>query len=320
MKKLFDAQVNVGRSAIGPDCDMDTYLTHMQNRTTAVMLIPTPSHDHIYGDGTREISCMWEDNDGAVTYSVRRQRNGRQMEINPTNPYFDFNGAIIEQARVLTARTGIEFYVAAKCHPVLDSPERFEETLRAPEVRAIKIHGLATHTTPAQIPAWLPDLSKRTGVPFFIHTDYHQASTTATPMELLMSANTSKKWYAWVKEHDARAYLAHGLRLDLETLAAVSNDLNILIGIGPASLLQTEQDRLLVRTDNYLQTLLASTNPQRIAFCTDYRWNVWERQQWNNLDWSSDERTIETARQLGFSQENINGILHDNAEKFFMRN
>jgi hypothetical protein len=318
MTLLFDAQVNYGRSAIGPNCDMNIYLSAMRGLVSDVLFIPSPTHDHLYDDGTREISCLWELVNGKPLYTMRTERNDIiTTTTNPVNPYERFNREVIRKAEELTAQEGIRFSVAIKHHPLLDTKKTIRDLLYSNTVKAIKIHGIATHTAPGDVQPWLAPLAREADVPLFIHTDYSAPHTTSA-LQNMMKRNTARAWYKWVEKTGVRAFLAHGLRLDTQLLVESRKNPRILIGMGPISLLENEPERLC-NTEPYLEHLLQHAATDQLAFCSDYRWNVWERNAWDDMDWKSHERLIDVAERMNMSPSAIRGMLHDTAATFFAR-
>ncbi len=288
---------------------------------TKAILIPTGTHVLQLENGTEEKSCIWSTENGNLVFKrVIVEGKREKQEINPPNPYQRMNSHSLQTIKYYNAtQNKIKFYFAPKTHPVLDNPNTLIEFLQEPLTVAIKIQGLAAHTTPKDIPEWLIELSKRYDKPFIIHTDYLDTNVIWVNEEIshLIRNNSPYMWAKWAKEKGVRAYLAHGLRLDPQAADVVNNSNNLMVGLGPDILLGKEQERLAIKNQNYLETLFNLVDENKITFSTDYRWNVFNRDKWDDLDWKTHERIIAYANKRGKNKSFLLKIFHENAENFF---
>lgn len=318
---IFDAQVNYGKSVFGPDCNLNLYLENQNIHLKKVIIIPSPTHEHAFGK-EKEKSCLWEEKNGKINYSKIIYSGGKRKSIkNPINPYLRFNKFVLNFFGDFNKKSKIDFFVAPKLHPKLDNEDAFKEIIKHPLTKAIKIHGLATHSTPKDMPDWIVDFSKKHKIPFFIHTDYYNSLENldgfGKEMLNVISKNNARDWFDWAVFNKLRAFLAHGASLDLDVIEEVNNSKGFILGIGPESLNQKEQGRLKTPSKNYLKTLMEHTRGNNLAYCSDYRWNISKRGDWNSLDWNGPDKVIKIGRELGFSDKRIRNILYSNACSFF---
>jgi hypothetical protein len=290
--EIIDSQMNYGKNIFGPNSDLETYLYHAPLiGITKAILIPTGAHVLQLENRIEEKSCIWSIENGNLVFKrIIIEGKEEKQEINPPDPYQRMNLHSLQTVKHYNAiQSKIKFYFAPKTHPMLDNPNTLVKFLQEPSTIAIKIQGLATHTTPKSIPEWLIELSKRYDKPFIIHTDYLDTSISwiNEEMSYLIRNNSSYMWARWAKEKGVRAYLAHGLRLDPLAADIVNSSDNLIVGLGPDILLEKEQERLVIKNQNYLETLFNLVDENKIAFSTDYRWNVFDRGKWDNLDWKT---------------------------------
>jgi len=321
--KIFDSQVNWGRNVFGPNSDIETYIANAQNMGICkVIIIPTGTHELILPDGSVEKSCLWFYRDGRITYKTTTQSLDGKLyeEINPSNPYRRMNGETLALVRRLNSQyRQMKFYFSPKVHPKLDTKEEVERLIRNEEVVAFKITTLSSYASASDMPDWLVSLSHSYGLPIMVHTDYiDENDTTVSPeMQSIMRQSHPLKWIEWAKARNVRMFLAHGLRLDPKSCAAVNNSDNFIVGLGPDLLLQTEQSRLVTKTSDYLSVLFGLLDEDKISFNTDYRWNVKNRNDWNNLDWKTPARISQFATRYGLKDDFLKKIFSENSERFF---
>jgi hypothetical protein len=124
------------------------------------------------------------------------------------------------------------------------------------------------------------------------------------------------KWARWAIDNGVRAYLAHGLALDLDAARLVKSTDQLVVGTGPDFLINKQRERLVRKTE-FLPALLSLVPPSQIVFSTDYAWNVLDQSRPDKLDWNSKGRIIEACVSAGLDSDTIRQILHGNAVGFF---
>ncbi len=283
------------------------------------LLIPTPTYELKLASGEVERSCLWSMG-GGITYKKITMTNlAVSEEVNPRQPYINMNRYLLGRARSENARLGESiFHFVPLFHPKLDNKANIEEFLNDPLTVAVKVHGIATHTSPADMPAWAPKLLSRYDKPFFFHTDYQKSTYTRSRAEGdIASANSAIKWAGWVAKNGTRAYLAHGARLDLGVASMMekSGKEDLVVGVGPDLLLNHERERL-AKDVNYLTALLDMFPSKRVLFSSDFAWNITPNSE-EVCDWDSKRRVVEGAIGLGIEEKEIEGILMGNAVRFF---
>ena len=314
-------QVNFGKSAFGPDCDFETYAEQAQRLGIGkAMIVPTPTHICQTADG-EETSCLWlPGTEPAKRYYKEIRQEGMPVQTvdSPSQPYHEFNKHVLNFVREFnSSRQALRLYFAAKVHPFLDDPTCLEGLLDENLV-CIKLHGIASHSYPAVFPDWLAEFLRHYNLPVLVHTDWFDGEPpeAATPhakaLHELYRQNNPATYIQWALRERLRVCINHGARLHPESIHVINNESDLMMGYGPDSLLDVEQDRLATPTEDYTATLFEYASPDKVMFSTDYRWNVNGRNQWDQLRWDSVDRIrglLSTADQ--------HKVLADNARNFY---
>lgn len=296
---IVDMQVNFGKTAFGPDCDFATYYKSAQKlNITRAMIVPTPTHLFQRGND-EETSCLWRPNANPSERYYKEFRSGNSDAIisnNPRHPYQDFNRHVLEFVKIFNeSRERLKLYFAAKVHPILDDHECLEGLLDDNLV-CIKIHGIASHSYPEVFPDWFNEFLRHHNLPILVHTDWYegeigpQLSPHAKALHGLYQKNSPLSYIRWALKHKLKVCINHGARLHQESIHIINNEPDLMMGYGPDSLLDAEQDRLALPTTDYAATLFEHASPEKVMFSSDYRWNVNGRNQWNDLRWDSIQR------------------------------
>lgn len=318
---IIDAQVNYGKSVFGPDCNLDIYIKNATFQgINKSIIIPTSTHE-IETEGGIERACIWEEKNNKISYRKEVVNKDEILIIyNPKNPFYLMNNSTLKEIRNRNKNnTSIKLFFAPKVHPILCTYSSMKMFLAEPETVAIKIHGIASHISPSEIPEWLIKLSKEYDKPFIIHTDFFnvnfQDERIPSYLYNIISKNQPLQWINWAKKNEIRAYLSHGLRLDETSAEEVNKSNNLVVGMGPDLMLQDEPMRLKKQTDDYLADLVRIISPNKLVFSTDYRWNVRKRYEWDNLDWETHKRLQQ--KRFNLSTDDLESILEGNAKNFF---
>lgn len=295
VNEIVDMQVNLGRTAFGPDCDFETYHAQAQQLgITKAMIVPTPTHIFQTEEG-EETSCLWRpEQDASQRYYKEIKKNGAVKIIdNPAHPYHSFNRHILEFVKTFNKRReALKLFFAAKVHPFLDDPSCLEGLLEN-ELVCLKIHGIASHSSPDAFPSWLNEFLRYHDLPVLVHTDWYSEEINesmpphAKALHELYRSNSPIAYIHWALKHRLRVCINHGARLHRESIHIINNEPDLMIGHGPDSLLDAEQDRLAIPTNDYTASLFEYASPEKVMFSTDYRWNANGRNQWNDLRWDS---------------------------------
>lgn len=319
--EIIDAQVNYGDTPFGPNCDFETYRQNAESiGITQAIIVPTPTHIRETEEGT-EISCLWREGKADISeryYAEVQHLDGSTEAIDaPRNPYRQFNLSVLEFVRNSNdARNSIRLHFAPKIHPLLDDKDALEELLDE-ETVCLKIHGIASHSEPDVFPQWLPELARHHDLPLLVHTDFlkpeEQASSPKqATLNELYRRNNPMAYIQWALRHNVRMVINHGARLDPEAIHIVNNEENLIMAYGPDSLLDAEQERLVLQTNDYAKTLFEYADPDKVMFSNDYRWNVADRNAWDDLRWDSVDR----IRGL-LSPEDQQKVLAGNIRSFY---
>jgi len=324
MNEFVDSQVNIGKSVFGPNCDIDYYNKISSGLgITKAIIMPTLTHE-LKTSEFIERSCIWERKGSDTIY--RREifyPSGEIIrEINPENPYRFMNRYALKKIRNLNMNSQIEYFFIPKIHPILDTKEEIESLISEKEVVGLKINGLATYTSPNQIPEYIVRLTEEHHKPLLVHTDYLNPKfddvRIPTNLRQIISKNTPKAWLDWAESiKPYKMFLAHLARMDKDSIDRVNNLENIVIGLGPDIMLQDEPMRLREPTTNILRDALMCINNKKLLFSSDFAWNVYDRTKWGDFDWGTKDRLEEEATKLNIEEKVIYGILGKNAIDFF---
>jgi len=324
---FIDPQVNIGKNLFGPNSDINVFISQMDRlNITHAIVIPESTYELHLRNGYIERSCIWNVNeDGTISYKrILKKGNKETVELNPKNPLLNGNKYFLNVIKTKNKKLKKrKLHYAPVLHAKLDSPAYIEELLNDDLTVAIKIHGLSSHCTPADMPDWVVQMAKKYDLPFIIHTDYltDPLQVSSPEMAKLMNKNKPIAWAKWVINHSVTAYLAHGIRLDPETAKLVNHENSLVVGTGPDYVLNLEKYRLFVTDKDYLETLLEILDPSKILLSSDFAWNwfssVTDKNTPSELDWGSKGRVIETGLKIGLGIKEIKGILSENAAKFF---
>lgn len=317
---IVDMQVNLGRTAFGPNCDFETYYEQAQKLgITKAMIVPTPTHILQTPEG-EETSCLWRPEKDVSQRYYKEVKKNDVVEIidNPARPYHGFNRHILQFVKAFNERREtLRLFFAAKVHPFLDDPACLEGLLED-ELVCLKIHGIASHSSPDTFPARFNEFLRHHNLPVLVHTDWYAGeigedmSPHARALHELYRKNSPIAYIHWAMKNRLKVCINHGARLHQESIHIINNEPDLMMGYGPDSLLDAEQDRLAVPTNDYAASLFEHASPEKVMFSTDYRWNANGRNQWNDLRWDSIER-IRRALDTKGQQK----VLAENAVSFY---
>ncbi|MCB9807641.1 amidohydrolase family protein [Candidatus Peribacteria bacterium] len=319
--EIIDVQVNYGDTPYGPNSDFELYRNNAERIGIArAVIYPTPTHIH-QQNSIIETSCYWRPgNMGNSRYylTLKNQETGNVTTVEqPKNPFRNFNIAVLEFVRNFNAtRNAIRLHFTPKIHPILDDKSALEELI-GDETVMLKIHGLATHTNPDDIPTWVVEMLIHYDLPLVAHTDYIDLDTakrrSAMEQELneLCAQNSPLAHIHWALKNNVRMIINHGARLDPEAINIINNEEKLIMAHGPDSHLEARQDHLVTKTDDYVETLFRMADPDSVMFSTDYRWNVGIACNWDAMRWDSIERLRKVL-----SPDDANKVLSENAFKF----
>jgi len=310
--KIIDIHAHLGQDLFGTsDSNLDVYIDGARKiGITKTIFIPTPTCLINKLDGTYA-GCLWKkDPGGKINYYIL---NNNKINKNPSNPYKIINNYIYSIIKYANQKNNIRFYFSPIVHPILDEPEIFKKYLTLKDTKAIKVHGVATYTSPKDMPKWIIEFSKKYNKPLIIHTDFCQYKKTYTDLENAYLKNIPRDWVIWASENNVKVNFAHGLRGDSKAINLANKCENITVGISPDLLLKSEPKRLSTKED-YLEYILNNIDENKLMFDTDFSWNIKKRGEWNKLDWGLPKRISKIYKLLG---KNTAKVFHKNAERFF---
>ena len=330
---VIDPHVHSGEDVFGPDSktvvnsDLNVYVKNAEKlRIKKIIVIPEPTHRLRLRNGIIEESCIWEvkeDNTEKQHIEFKRllkRDDSTRTELNPKNPYININRFVLNDIKSRNKASGVpKMFFAPLLHPRLDSEPNIVEFINDDQTKAIKIHGPSTYSSPSNIPKWAINLSRKYDLPFIIHTDsiYELETASSSAMKLILEKNISSKWARWANENNVCAYLAHGIGLDKETAKIVNNNENLIVGIGPDAVINSEiTGQNKDRKSTYIETLFNIVYPERVVFSTDFAWN-WKSSDKNTLDWKTKKRLSKFFIENGYDFNTVFNILYNTSDQFF---
>lgn len=257
-----------------------------------------------------KVYYLWEYVNGKYRYFSEVVDNGKIIkgEISK-NPYKEVNIKIFKYLKNLKGEISTEFIPAISLY--FDTPDYIEELLSL-NVKGLKVHGISTGLYDlSRVNQDILSLLKRSDVPLVIHTDFMK--NPKAPIDYLYSENNPINWLKLLVKNDIKGYLVHGCRLSIECSRIMKdNNGQFLTGISPDILLANEPERLMIKTDNYLETLFNMFDIEMLAFDLDYNWNYTDR-----ITYTYDDEQLNRLNKLKLSKNNKEKILKKNSERFF---
>jgi hypothetical protein len=310
---MIDSHSHIGRDSFHPiEGDLEEYVSialQLGIKSANLMPVPCPRYEPPDGtEGGKIQSLEWSFEGVTITpYKIISERDGRTTKIkNPINPYQEYNKIVEEKIKEVKA---IKIQFIPLVHPVLDTPEYLESILKK-HPKAVKIHGVAAGISPKEIPKYLLEMLSKYNIPLIIHTDFISGGKPKNGLEYICHMNKPTDWIEVLEKNNLKAFLAHGARLCPESISIVRNSQNLLIGISPDILLASEPNRLAC-SERYLEHLISTAGPKKIALDLDYPWNIRSRED-KKLEWG----VIDRIKNL-MSKEEFKQVTQTNASLFF---
>ena len=250
-----------------------------------------------------KVYYLWEYVNGKYRYHSEVVNNGKIIKGEMSkNPYREVNEKIFRYLKNLKSELSIEFIPAISLY--FDTPDYIEELLSL-NVKGLKVHGISTGLYDLnRVNQNILSLLKNSGVPLVI---------PQTPIDYLYSENNPINWLKLLVKNDIKGYLVHGCRLSNECSRIMKdNNGQFLTGISPDILLTNEPERLMTKTDNYLETLFNMFDIEMMAFDLDYNWNYTDR-----VTYTYDDEQLNRLNKLKLSKNDKEKVLKRNSERFF---
>lgn len=301
MKRIIDSHSHFGRDAFFPVQGKPSI--YIQNAKkigiTDVIAMPVPCPKVI--DDKKE--CILLQNiyksDNIIEHYKVEIFNGKSQMIphtKGTNPYRIINADLYDFVR---RQNELKFYYVPLMHPYFYSIEDmvYQKNIGA---KAFKIHGVAGGFEPNKIDVEFFRVMELLNIPLIIHVDNN-------PKCYIQQANSPEKWLNVLKNYNIKAMFTHAMRLQQESIDVINNDSRYITGLGPELLLQSDENRLLVKTDDYYKECFKRFRFDKMVFDVDYPWNIHSFKD-ITLDWAFLDRI------------NSNLIDKDKLDKFFNAN
>lgn len=316
----IDAHSHFGSTYLGPISSISGYKKKAsQIGITDVIASPGPSPEYIL-DKNIYRPCIWKKYRNQIIYVQQIYDNTnkkiiREMPAN-RNPYAFVNRHLLKQAKIENLKSTPRIHVMPLHHPLIDTDEEIEEMISLKSTIAIKVHGVATHTSPKNIRETVLRLLKSTNKPLVVHTDTFTEKPTA-PIHNAYIMNNPESWVKLAIDKKIKILINHGARLSKKAINLAKNHDNVKIGCSPDLLIMSEPKRLASKTNDFIMFLLRSVPSNQILFDIDYGWNVGKRNDWKNTEWKIAERIETVGRTLGLKTQQLTDIYYNNALTFF---
>ncbi len=314
--EIIDIHSHVFKDFMGPNCDISEYAQFATKLgVTTCLLAPSPCPAE-KGDEGSFYSARWKfDSDGNKSYvkTTVDTFGNRHDEPASENPYKSVNRQLLQLVK--NNPYAMRFLATPLIHPVLDTRNELDYLLSQQETSALKLHGISTHTGPEDISKELIDLLKQHDKPLMVHTDYF-TKQPETRAEAAYIKNDPLGWVRLANVTGIKLVALHGACLCAESFQLAKENPNIIFGISPDLLMMSEPERLKMRTQDYLASLMDIAQPEQLAFDIDYSWNVDTRGDWNP-EWDMVSRVLNTANHKGYSKDQIDAVMSANAKRFF---
>lgn len=257
-----------------------------------------------------KVFYLWKFVNGKFDYYNEVVDNGKIILGNiEINPYREINEKLEQYLKKLNSPINIEFIPAVSLY--FDTPEYIEKLLDS-QVKGLKIHGVSSGIYDLnRINNDILKLISKYDIPLVIHTDYTES--VRTPIDYLYHENNPLNWIKLLDRYKIRGYLVHGCRLSKECGKILkANKGQFLTGISPDILLNNEPERLMSKTDNYLESLFELFDIDTLAFDLDYNWNFTDR-----ITYTYDDNQIIRFNELKLNNDEKIKVLRKNSERFF---
>ena len=308
-----DAEEIVGKNIMMPYLPTFSEYVQLAKKNSVEKVLFAPCTSPMIIDKIRhftKVYYLWEYVNGKFRYFSEMVNNGKIIrgEISK-NPYIEVNEKLFKYLKSLKSEISIEFIPAISLY--FDTPDYIEKLLSA-KVKGLKVHGISTGLYDLnRVNQDILSLLKKSGIPLVIHTDFIQ--DPKTPIDYLYSENNPINWLKLLVKNDIKGYLVHGCRLSSECSRIMKdNNGEFLTGISPDILLANEPERLMTKTDNYLNTLFSMFDIDMVAFDLDYNWNYTDR-----VTYTYDDEQLNRLNKLGLSDNDKEKVLKRNSERFF---
>lgn len=249
-----------------------------------------------------EVPVIWTEESGEIRYWKIKDSNFKENV--ERYPYEKINDIMISN---FSEHKDVSIGVLH--HPVFDDSEYLKLFISKDSVVGLKIHGVATNTTPENISPDVLELLEEYDKVFIAHTDYWNSSPES-PLEKIYLKNSPKNWLDFAEKHrDIRFYFTHGLRGEKESIKKAVDIGNVRIGVSPSLLLSSQPQRLACKPENYLKNIFEY--PEIAMFDLDYFWNVDKGRK--EKEWGEKEKCLKAMSEMGTFTKN-------DVEKFFFKN
>jgi hypothetical protein len=259
------------------------------------------------------IPCKWVvENNNITEFSYRIQRNRSIIKQVESNCYSAVNNLVFDELKKISGKyPKLKLFYSPMIHPRKTSIDELEKLISESKkmILGFKIHGIATNSCPKDFNPELAKYLAKTGIPLIIHTDYYNRTLPSVIKDTndakiyLQKINNPKDWIVFCIKYSIKASLQHGARNDSEVYRIIKeNRGQFNVGLGPK--LDGQCERIVEKTNNFLESVFERLGPDFCIFSSDYPHNE-----------TGEDMTREIISLL--SKEEQKKVFHENAEKFF---
>jgi hypothetical protein len=227
--KAIDAHSHIGKDLFGAYGSLQEYLKYASKMNIQEVLIMPVASPILQIKNGLIIPCQRiQKADGEITYLHKRESNHVvDTKKNPYNPYQDVNSLLFDNLQVFNNSQNItKFHSIPLIHVKLDTKEYIESLLSNELIPALKVHGIATYSSPLDIPNRLIQTLQQYNKPLIVHTDY--TDTNNTSIDQLLNDNNPSKWIEFGIKHTIKVFITHAARLSEEAVKLAYGYKNIV--------------------------------------------------------------------------------------------
>ena len=316
--EIIDCHSHFFPNAFGPNSDPNVYVreaTKIGISGAIISASPTPKYDLL---DKEYYPCLWVWNTTLNKFEYFSQTcdiNGNiiDKQLAGINPFREVNLKLLHYIK--QKKDSLNLFMSYLHHPILDTPDEMEFFLKDPFVKAVKIHGISTASTPDDISKNALDLFKKYKKPVITHIDY--SSIVSNPISRLYRENNAIYWIKWSQKNNISLLITHAARRSEEAIKMINSSDKIILGCSPDLMLKNETERLETITEgSVFDFIIPRVNLRKLVCDIDYGWNVIERNQWEQNDWTAPKRMAESLSNFG-KKELTNMVLRENSIRFF---
>lgn len=260
---IIDIHSHIGKSLRWPEANIENYIDLMHKENVDIgFLFPVPYQVDL--EIKDKVVLNWKCNGKSIEFFSETL----DSIVNPYSKINDHFRSIVENYY-----GDKKLFFIPMIHPILDTSEYLYNYYELHKPMALKIHGVGLGIIPSRISQEMINTLKNLNIPLILHVDYE-----VPPENYVKEQNTADIWAEWIASNQLKGCIAHGGRLQKNTLNIVNSYDNLYLGIAPIRRISQNKKRLacLEKIDDeydYLRFLKKNVDNKKILFDLDFNWN-----------------------------------------------